>query len=151
MEEYAAGLEQLPDPSPSNDPSQRCKVSSEARCHGCGDEFEIDALKRCSKCKRVWYCSKACQVLDYKSPRNHKRMCREDLLSIAIQNIYCLPVEQKMALMAQGRIEQIPNNQFCQTVARICCPGNLDVFIDTAFKEFQLLRNHYFDEKEDVL
>ena len=31
-------------------------------------------LKRCSRCKMVWYCSVACQKKDLKS---HKRICKD--------------------------------------------------------------------------
>lgn len=38
-------------------------------CANCG----IDATKRCSRCKAVWYCSKECQVKHYKE--SHKKVC----------------------------------------------------------------------------
>jgi hypothetical protein len=38
-------------------------------CANCG----IDASKRCSRCKAVWYCSKECQVKHYKE--SHKKVC----------------------------------------------------------------------------
>ena len=31
-------------------------------------------LKRCSRCKMVWYCSVACQKVDF---AQHKRFCRD--------------------------------------------------------------------------
>ena len=41
-------------------------------CRGCG-EMKSDMM-RCSKCKRVYYCSKECQNNGY---RFHKRNCKE--------------------------------------------------------------------------
>jgi len=38
-------------------------------CANCG----IEASKRCSRCKAVWYCSKECQVKHYKE--SHRKVC----------------------------------------------------------------------------
>lgn len=38
------------------------------KCAKCSKE----AFKRCSKCKNVWYCSRECQVADWKE---HKPKC----------------------------------------------------------------------------
>jgi hypothetical protein len=40
-------------------------------CANCG----IDASKRCSRCKTVWYCSKECQVKHFKE--SHKKNCKD--------------------------------------------------------------------------
>ena len=44
------------------------------RCGGCGIE-RMEAMNRCSRCKAVNYCSKACQKTDW--PK-HKKVCKEN-------------------------------------------------------------------------
>lgn len=39
------------------------------KCAGCGDL----ATQRCSKCKEEWYCSRECQLKQWKQ---HKQMCQ---------------------------------------------------------------------------
>ena len=39
------------------------------KCGCCGEP----ATQRCSKCKSVWYCSRECQLKDWKA---HKEMCK---------------------------------------------------------------------------
>lgn len=39
------------------------------KCASCGEP----ATQRCSKCKSVWYCSRECQLKDWKA---HKEMCK---------------------------------------------------------------------------
>lgn len=34
-------------------------------------------VKRCSKCKGAWYCSKEHQIQDWKSKSGHKQLCKE--------------------------------------------------------------------------
>jgi len=41
-------------------------------CRKCGKYISPDNVKRCSKCKRATYCSRDCQVADWK---NHKQDC----------------------------------------------------------------------------
>ncbi|KDO27947.1 hypothetical protein SPRG_07223 [Saprolegnia parasitica CBS 223.65] len=43
-----------------------------SRCSSCGSA--ADGLLRCSQCLRVYYCSRTCQVADWK--RGHKAACR---------------------------------------------------------------------------
>lgn len=45
-------------------------------CEACGKtaaQAGIPVLNRCGKCKRAWYCSRECQVVDWK--KKHKRRC----------------------------------------------------------------------------
>jgi hypothetical protein len=144
MEALARSFQAQPDPSPYNDPVRRRKVATKAHCHGCGEIFESKDLKRCTKCKRVYYCSQPCQAMDWKAPRKHKAMCQEGLLALALDNIYRLPAELKMSLLAKGMRELVPNHQFCQTVAKISCP-DLDTFLDRALEEFKLLRTDFLE------
>ncbi|KAG0232834.1 hypothetical protein BGW42_007843 [Actinomortierella wolfii] len=44
------------------------------KCALPGCRLMKEDLKQCSKCKSAWYCSKQCQVEDWKS---HKTTCRE--------------------------------------------------------------------------
>jgi hypothetical protein len=58
-----------------------CLAATKARltptniCFGCLEEFPKAALQKCSKCKRATYCSKECQVGDWKM--GHKGNCNE--------------------------------------------------------------------------
>ena len=74
-------------------------------------------------------------------------MCQEDLLALAMNNLYRLPVHEKMSLAAQGKHTLIPNSGFCQTVAKVSCPS-LAAFITNAYEEIDLLREHFFDQSE---
>ncbi|GMI00942.1 hypothetical protein TrLO_g12173 [Triparma laevis f. longispina] len=47
-------------------------VSEERKCEAC----EKEGAKKCSRCKVVWYCSKDCQVKDWKI---HKKICKQTL------------------------------------------------------------------------
>jgi hypothetical protein len=42
-------------------------------CSGCQQACAVDALKACGACKLARYCSKACQLTDWK--RRHKVVC----------------------------------------------------------------------------
>ena len=121
-------------------PSRFPTISSKALCHGCRESFEISNLKQCSSCKRVFYCSPKCQKLDWKYPRNHKAMCQEDLLSVAIDNLFRLPFSEKMELYAEGKQNLVSNSHFCTTVAKVSCP-NLDGFIKNAYKNSSFFNN----------
>jgi len=47
-----------------------------ARCDkmdGTATESEFKPFKMCTKCKKVYYCSKTCQVEDWKA--RHKSLC----------------------------------------------------------------------------
>jgi hypothetical protein len=54
------------------DSSEGTVKCGNARCY----EIQMDAaFKRCSACRAVAYCSKACQMTDWKSG-GHKRHCK---------------------------------------------------------------------------
>ena len=50
----------------------------DAACANCG---EVNTNFLCGGCKLVRYCSKGCQVADWK--KNHKKLCAQDLFKIA--------------------------------------------------------------------
>jgi len=132
-------LEQLPDPSEVT-PRKDLVISPLAQCHGCGNDFEKPSLKRCTACKRVYYCSKSCQAKDYKKPMKHKQCCHPNLLSLAMDNIRRLPVDQKAENIAAGNVHLVPNSHFCQTVAKVSCPSVSD-FLQCARREYVLVRD----------
>ena len=51
---------------------RKLKFTPKTVSNMCGFCFEENPDKRCSRCKRVKYCSQACQKADWK---NHKGMC----------------------------------------------------------------------------
>lgn len=103
-------------------------------CHGCGEQH-LD-LKLCDHCKRVSYCSRECQMVDWKKPYFHKKSCRAHLLDIAMNNIYRLALEEKFALMMQGKSP--PNGNVNQTMAKVSCP-NASALLDCAEQELGTL------------
>ena len=50
------------------------KTNKANMCHACQKAAQDTTLKKCSRCKKVKYCSKECQVKDWK---NHKKHCRK--------------------------------------------------------------------------
>lgn len=136
---FLSGLERLPDPSEVT-PRKDLVISTRAQCHGCGQDFEKPSLKRCTACKRVYYCSKSCQAKDYRKPMRHKQCCHPNLLSLAMDNIRRLPVDQKLQHMAAGNAHLVPNSHFCQTVAKVSCPS-VSEFLQCARREYILVRD----------
>lgn len=62
-------------------PNARLAVCSDdyqgPRCQCCGS---IHDLKRCSRCKQAWYCSRACQIADWKDTLfgpEHRSVCKK--------------------------------------------------------------------------
>ena len=51
----------------------KCTGNHSHKCANCYKESETELL-RCGKCRRVFYCSKECQLKDWKL---HKKMCKE--------------------------------------------------------------------------
>lgn len=135
-----SSLQELPDPSHETR-ERELQVSNLSQCHGCGQDFED--LKRCTACNRVFYCSKECQKRDFRKSGNHKQCCHPDLLSLAMDNIKRLPVDEKMRLNMTGQAHLIPNSQFSQTVAKVSCPSVAD-FIECANKEYALVRDKLY-------
>lgn len=106
-------------------------------CHGCGKECSPQDLKRCTQCKRVAYCSRDCQILDWKKPRHHKRYCQPDFLNTAMSNIHRLPLAQKMEAMIN--CGHVPNMFISQTINKVLCPS-VDVLLQCAQRELDSLQ-----------
>jgi len=140
MESILSSLEQLPDPSEVTPTEVDLVISTRAQCHGCGNDFEKESLKRCTACKRVFYCNRDCQAKDYRKPRNHKQCCHPDLLSLAMDNIRRLPLDTKFLYNITQQLDLIPNSHFCQTVTKMSCPSVSD-FIQCARREYKLVRD----------
>ncbi|XP_044265003.1 zinc finger MYND domain-containing protein 10 homolog [Tribolium madens] len=49
---------------------EKFEVKEKASCQQCGK----NAIQRCSHCKKVWYCSRSCQVTDWPT---HKEICNK--------------------------------------------------------------------------
>ncbi|KAJ7600304.1 hypothetical protein C8J56DRAFT_6910 [Mycena floridula] len=65
------------------------KKASIYKCHCCESMLgDREVLMRCSRCHSVWYCSKACQVKDWKQ---HKKLCGNQSFDINLLN----PIAQK--------------------------------------------------------
>eukprot|EP01084_Bolivina_argentea_P240245 403668_1 len=52
--------------------------------HSCASCQTTGAVLRCSSCKRVYYCNKKCQRIDWKS--KHKKQCTQKYLQSSINN-----------------------------------------------------------------
>lgn len=82
LEPVAAGLAQMMGSWSKQDEGSLADPSSNAatlaglqpRCGACGTSLAQDRLMVCSKCKKITYCSKECQVKDWK---NHKGSCKK--------------------------------------------------------------------------
>jgi hypothetical protein len=53
-------------------------------CAGCGRQQTELVLKRCARCEAVWYCSRECQLNDWKS---HKRSCKKGAKPICVGDV----------------------------------------------------------------
>jgi hypothetical protein len=52
---------------------------NEIKCHACGLQKKLSkSMHRCSKCKAVHYCSRACQVWDWTNG-NHRNKCENPI------------------------------------------------------------------------
>lgn len=67
------------------------------KCAGCGEA----ATQRCSKCKSEWYCSRECQLKQWKQ---HKEMCGV-LTEIKVEET---KREQEVKAMNKEKAEMIP-------------------------------------------
>mmetsp|Transcript_35180 Transcript_35180/g.74868 ORF Transcript_35180/g.74868 Transcript_35180/m.74868 type:complete len:332 (+) Transcript_35180:161-1156(+) len=67
-------IEDSDDEKPTNtaSPSAPPRPAEKPTCHGCGKD--VAEPKKCSQCKRVTYCSQACQRADW---QYHKRGCKK--------------------------------------------------------------------------
>ena len=64
--------------STSSGSTMGIKMTWTVPCGGCQKALtKASSAKRCAKCQSVWYCSKACQILDWKRPneQGHKHRC----------------------------------------------------------------------------
>ena len=57
---------------PDSTSSSNANDSKQSRCFGCGEKEDV-AFKLCGKCQVAKYCSRECQVQDWK--QQHKRAC----------------------------------------------------------------------------
>ena len=64
-----SAIEELCDSFSQPIPEARRELGTKCAC--CGSKAE----KRCSRCKKTWYCSKECQVKDFKA--GHKAICKD--------------------------------------------------------------------------
>lgn len=109
-------------------------VEDERECHGCGKQFEI--LRQCSKCKRVYYCSRDCQRLDWKK-HSHKHSCHPNFLAVVMNNLPELGMEEKMMLRTSGGY--VPNQNVNQTIGRVL-PPSFDILLAEAVEELGKIR-----------
>ena len=58
------------------------KYKEQAHCRLCYKLLEAGAILRCSKCKRAVYCSRECQLVDWKN--GHKKDCK-DIATYGVQ------------------------------------------------------------------
>ena len=58
-------------------------------CHGCSDEYDAVDLKRCAGCRKVYYCSSACQKYDWVCHifdcKPHRQINTADYLALAVR------------------------------------------------------------------
>jgi hypothetical protein len=59
---------------PANELIQPPLKALATKCSGCSVGLQEDQIKRCAKCKSVFYCSRDCQVKDWSA---HKLACKE--------------------------------------------------------------------------
>jgi len=52
-------------------------------CHACGleEQHVTEGMKRCSKCQKVYYCSRQCQEWDWRVG-GHKQVCKDNTASV---------------------------------------------------------------------
>jgi len=121
------------------------------QCHGCGNFFPADQLKKCTRCQRVHYCSKSCQKMDWVAPRFHKKSCQPGLLDIAMNNLPQLSMEEKVKLgvLNLGSDNKVPNNNINQTINQVSCE-NISEILDAADKEIRRIGRLSLMPKEDI-
>lgn len=54
---------------------QAAALPKMAKCHYCGKQDEANKIQKCSGCKQAEYCSRKCQVADWKA--GHKKYCKQ--------------------------------------------------------------------------
>lgn len=104
------------------------------QCHGCGRNLPADKLKKCTRCKRVHYCGRACQAIDWAKPRYHKRSCQPNLLEVAMSNLPQLTFEDKIQMMFE-----VPNSDVNQTINKVSCDSVEDL-LTAAGKEVERIK-----------
>ena len=52
-----------------------CTLAPMEKCAVCGKQGKASAIPRCSRCKMIRYCSRACQSRDWP---HHKTACKAD-------------------------------------------------------------------------
>lgn len=69
-------------------------------CNNCHQ----NATKRCSKCKQVWYCSRDCQLSDWKV---HKPTCQN--LGTKVDEKKKDPIKPEIVIQEVVKIEEVTN------------------------------------------
>lgn len=148
-------LEFLPEPSATRVYDVQLSDVLQPQCHGCGNFFPPDKLKKCTRCKRVHYCSKKCQSLDWKGKRLHAKSCQPGLLEHAMNNLPLLSMEQKIQLggFEMGSEDNhVPNKNINQTINKVSCVS-VSELLDVAEKELsriKILSSMTTDEVADM-
>lgn len=135
-------LEPKPSSSPPSNPANPNRsfdivtdLSRCGQCHGCGRLATEEELKKCARCKRVFYCDKSCQSSDW---RTHKRQCMEGLLEAALNNLRrsSMSMCEKTQLLLSGQGHLVPNGFLNQTMAKVGCPTAAE-FLSSASAELE--------------
>jgi MYND finger len=78
---------------------------SQYKCGGCGKPRTEVKLFPCSKCRRIWYCGRACQVADWKEDSaGHKNRCGDKWRSVPCTGAKSSDWVDAMAAQGDGRV-----------------------------------------------
>jgi MYND finger protein len=118
----------------------KCFPTQKIKCV-CGNP----GLKRCSKCKMTYYCSRQCQVEDWK---DHKDDCEANISLVSVlSNVnFFFPKEPKTE--DEFFIEQLPTDKY---VIEEYKPEKIYKFVQVQFKYFKINKIKRNTKIEDVL